>query len=431
MDYFKTSRFVLYAVPFALVIVTSSTLFPFIVGKYVWFRTASALALVFFLLGLVFDKRAEEHLTRLKRVVRTPLFLAATAFAAAFLVACLVGINPHLSFWSNFERGEGGLQILHLYVFFTLLLTLLRSDKEWGTMLKSFTVSAVLVICYGIAANLHIGHFIGPGGFGERFQGSLGNPAYVAAYLIFAGFFAVLAAKKKAILLALLAFFGLFFILAATRGALIGLTVGVILVTVYMAIKDKRWRKPALGTLLVLIVLGASLFTFRGTKFIQNSPLARLSDISFSAQTFQTRLAAWRIAWEGFLERPVFGWGPGNYLYLYQHIYDPAFYNVETGDYGAWFDEAHSIVFDQLAETGAVGTLAFFGILAACFARLWRSREEYEKERRIPLQALAIGALAAYVVQGLVLFNVLSIYLPLIMLFAWSEYAFNPKLSNV
>ncbi len=428
MDYFKVSRLFLYTIPFALVIVTTSTLFPFIVGKYAWFRTASALALVFFLLGLAFDKRAGEYLNRLRQIVKSPLFIGLTTFTVAFLIAGFVGINPHFSFWSNFERGEGGLQLLHLYVFFVLLLTLFRSDKEWKLLAGTFVAAAVLMILYGVGANLNIGRLIGSGGWSQRFSGSLGNSAYVAAYLIFATFFAVLAIRKKLLLAILVALFGLFLILTGTRGAYIGVFVGVIGAIIYMAVQSKKWRKPALGILAALIVLGGALFALKNTAIVQHSPAKRIFEISLSAQTFGTRLAAWRIAWKGFLERPIFGWGPGNYLYLFQHINDPAFYNVQTGDYGAWFDEAHSIVFDNLAETGVVGTLAFLGTLAFALWRIWGKRTLGEGERHTPLRALALGTLVAYVVQGLVLFNVLSIYLPLWAFLAWSEYALNPRL---
>ncbi|MFA4872125.1 MAG: hypothetical protein WC610_03685, partial [Patescibacteria group bacterium] len=42
-------KFFLYLVPFSAVIVSRSTLFPFIVGKYVFFRTTVALAAIFFI----------------------------------------------------------------------------------------------------------------------------------------------------------------------------------------------------------------------------------------------------------------------------------------------------------------------------------------------------------------------------------------------
>ncbi|KKL11323.1 hypothetical protein LCGC14_2546990, partial [marine sediment metagenome] len=88
---------------------------------YVWFRSLIGLALIFFLLGLLFNREADFYWERLKRIVRSPLFIAVSVFVTAFLAATFFGVDPAFSFWSNFERGEGGLQILNLYVFFVLL----------------------------------------------------------------------------------------------------------------------------------------------------------------------------------------------------------------------------------------------------------------------------------------------------------------------
>ena len=55
--FLKITKFFLYAAPFSAVIVSRGTLFPFIVGKYVFFRTTVALALIFFLWSWAFQTR--------------------------------------------------------------------------------------------------------------------------------------------------------------------------------------------------------------------------------------------------------------------------------------------------------------------------------------------------------------------------------------
>src|SRR5438876_1024509 len=146
MPLFKTSRFFLYAAVFFVAIMSTSTLFPFIVGKYVWFRVSVDLAFITFLLGLIFDAEAEQVLGRLKHVFKSPLTLAVSAFALAVMLAVLFGYSPWYSFWSNFERGEGGLQMLHLYVFFALLVTLFKEEKHWRTIFWCSIAGAFLMI---------------------------------------------------------------------------------------------------------------------------------------------------------------------------------------------------------------------------------------------------------------------------------------------
>jgi len=147
VPFFGISRFFLFAAPVALAIVTKSTLFPFIVGKYVWFRTSVALALIFFLLGLLFSsERGEEYLRKIVRVIRSPLGIAITAFAVLFVVAGMFGLHPNYSFWSNFERGEGGLQMIHLYVFFILLAALFENNITHRSLFSVFeTVFAHII----------------------------------------------------------------------------------------------------------------------------------------------------------------------------------------------------------------------------------------------------------------------------------------------
>ena len=62
MYFFKISKFFLWLAPLMIFLVTTSTLFPFIVGKYVWFRTSIDLAFICFLLGLLFQDKSSAIL---------------------------------------------------------------------------------------------------------------------------------------------------------------------------------------------------------------------------------------------------------------------------------------------------------------------------------------------------------------------------------
>src|SRR3989344_6771210 len=219
-DYFKISKFFLYLAPLSVVIVSTSTLFPFIVGKYAFFRTTVGLALIFFLIGLLFDKQRLSFVNdQLSNIFKRPLVIAVSLFVFIFVLAGFFGVDPANSFWSNFERGEGGLQMIHLWLFFSLSLVLLRNEKDWHKLLWLFIIVGVYVAFYGFGAGLKyvdaewttimqngsptqmlsgkggdlyqtFKGFIGPQ-LSERFHGTLGNPAYVATYSIFLLFYAV------------------------------------------------------------------------------------------------------------------------------------------------------------------------------------------------------------------------------------------------
>ncbi|MFA4831443.1 MAG: hypothetical protein WC618_04745, partial [Patescibacteria group bacterium] len=152
---FKISKFLLYIVPFSLVIVSTSTLFPFIVGKYTFFRTAVGLSLIFFLLGLGFGSYSGySGGKKLLEKLKSPLVIAVSAFVFIFVLASFFGVDSSFSFWSNFERGEGGFQLITLLAFFVLATLLLNTEKEWQNFFIFWLIAAVFVVGYGILAHL-------------------------------------------------------------------------------------------------------------------------------------------------------------------------------------------------------------------------------------------------------------------------------------
>lgn len=440
ISFSSVSKFFLYASIFFVAIVTTATLFPFIVGKYMWFRTSVDLAWIFFLIALIWDPQGPAMRARLKQVFSSPLTWAISAFTVAFLLACLFGVNPSFSFWSNFERGEGGLQMIHLYLLFVLLATMFKEEKNWRLMFYLGLIAAGLMIFYGIGAGSGWPGFVGAkfSDPGFRFQGSIGNPAYVATYLIFTLFYALYILFDKyrrkmfsaggitiffAILVSLV-----FFYLAATRGALIGLVFGVLAFIAYLILAGSRFRKQILTAGAVLILLLILVTAVHNQPVFQKIPGIRIFDLSFTAKTFTDRAIMWKTAWDGFKARPAFGWGPENFLTIFDTHFNIAYFQPAAG-FGAWFDRAHSLIFDYLAETGLVGFLAFVSIFVAFFyefLRLNKKKENSWADSNI-LKGLILALPVAYLIQGLVLFDVLPTYYNLFMFLAFSAAVFISK----
>lgn len=448
---FKTSKFFLHTAVFAVVMVSTSTLFPFIVGKYVWFRAAVDLALIFFFAGLIFNPDGKHYIARLKELFRSPVVIAVTAFTVFFVLAGFFGVRPSFSFWSNFERGEGGIQILNLYAFFVLLITLFRDDKDWRKMFWLSMGAASLMILYGVIAGFggslagwgSIGPRFGTPGF--RFQGSLGNSEYVPGYLVFMLFFAsyLLLGIKRSWrsaqslgIIALMLLFFVFCIMSGTRGAFLGLIAGVLAAVVYMGFYRKAWRKwLLLGAGLALVAV-ALLVRFQHVPAIQRIPgassILRLRFNSADLADLSTRFVMWDTAVQGWKQRPLLGWGPENFLILFDKHYEIRYYDPAVG-FGAWFDRAHSTIFDYLAQIGILGLLSYLAIFV-CLGLLllkkrWRQAAKADS-RRMVIQGLFFGILVTYLVQGTVLFDVFALYLPLFTLFAFAVYYFYPSASS-
>jgi O-antigen ligase len=451
------ARWYLYISAFSIVVVMNSIFFPFIGGKDYFFRFAIELALICVLLWWGFEAKQGDLKRRCAALFKKPLVIATTVFAVAFELACVFAYDAHAAFWSNFERGEGGFQMLHYYLFFLLLVFLFTEEKQWKNLFNFSLISAGLMILYGIAGNYLVSGFIGPYSGGTspanwwhvlidgRFEGTLGNPAYVDPYLIFSMFYvgylwasAKIAGKSLKvwgwIYGALIAIFLFFFIIGQTRGAFLGLGAGVLALLLYLIFsstrKIRKWSALALG---VLVIIGVGLYAVRNTHYVQNLPEGRLLQISVSDTTAQTRFWVWGEAWQGFLQRPVLGWGPENFTAVFDKQFNPNFYvpgqNSET-----WFDRAHSIYFDYLVETGIVGLLSYLAIFVVFYWGLGKkifkhrkaSREaqlEVQHKTAINMQhGLLLVLPLAYLIQGIAIFDVFPMYICLFTLFAFGTY---------
>ncbi len=445
----RITRWYLYIATLSVVVVMNSIFFPFIGGKDYFFRFAIELALASAVLWWSFEAPSSAVKRRFAAMFKRPLVIAVSVFAVIFLLSCLFAYDVHAAFWSNYERGEGGFQVLHYYLFFLLLTFFLTDEKQWKMLFRFSLGAAGLMILYGLAANFGATQFIGPyvgggipAGFFHklldgRFQGSLGNPAYVAPYLIFSMFYAAylwVSGKwgKKIKSLAhigygvLIAIFFLFFIASQTRGAFLGLGAGILVFLLYLLIFSKgAARSWSGGILLVLFLLVGGAYVERNSSFVQNLPAGRLLQISTSDASAQTRLWVWGEAWKGFLDRPILGWGPENFAPVYDKYFDPRFYVVgQQGE--TWFDRAHSVFFDYLAETGALGLLAYLGMfLMLCLEFVKHRKKVLLGDRSggaMVRGALMIALPVAYLVQGVAIFDVLPMYLNLFLFLAFAGY---------
>lgn len=417
-------------VPLTAIIVTPSTLFPFIVGKYVIFRGLVDLAIIAATLGVLFRvEEAEEFLFRLKGFFKSPLGLALTIFSAIFILAGFLGVNPSFSFWSNFERGEGGLQMFHLLAWGVLMVSLLKERKDWHRLFSISVIATGLICIYGFLAGSGVGGFVGDRFKNPsfRFQGSIGNPAYVAAYLIFSLVWALILLRARIVakkllepvgvgLMVLIGIFIWVFFLAQTRGAFLGLAAAVVAGLGYLGFHNKKLRPWFLGLAAAAILVVGSMIFFQDSGIIKKLPVARIFQISFAEQTFGTRLALWQMAWEGAKERPLLGWGPENFIAVFDQKFNPTFFEPTVG-FGAWYDRAHSIYFDALSTTGFLGLVSLLAMWLVFFWQTIKSLALAPTEK-----ALALSAAAAYLVQGLVLFDVLTIYLSVFTLLAWVAF---------
>jgi O-antigen ligase len=453
----QIAKWFLYISVFAVVVVMDSIFFPFIGGKDWFFRYAVELSLISAILWWAFEAKTGEVGKAVREMFRRPIVVAVSIFALVVLLSSFFAYDFTAAFWSNYERGESAFQMLHYLAFFLLSILFLKTEDDWKRIFGCSVVAAALMVGYGILGNFGATTIIGPYAGGGapagwlakltigRFQGSLGNPAYVAPYLIFSIFFAAylwIVNRKSSMFGAirhwgygiLIAIFFLFFILSQTRGAFLGLGAGILVFLIYLVFsKNRAVRKVSLSVLAILIILGAGGFAVRNQAWVTNIPAGRLLQISTSDSTAQTRFWVWDEAWKGFLERPILGWGPENFTTVFDQQFNPNFYvpGVQTE---TWFDRAHSVFFDYLAETGLLGLLSYLAIFVCfyvCFVKFERRRNRKGDNDVVSVveRGLMVSLPVAYLIQGVAIFDVLPMYLVLFLFFGFSAFYFENKKS--
>lgn len=382
---------------FTPLIISKSTLFPFIFGKAVAFQILVELMLIVYLIGLA--KFPEWR----------PRFLALTwlilAFFVVLVLSTIFSADPYVSFWSKHERMEGLFTLSHYFAFFLVLTGVFRKKEDWLGFLRWSVIAAFLVSLHASAQWLNLPGFIK----GIGVSGTLGNSSFLATYLVFNSFFALFLFLEKTnprfFHLGCFLLFNFILLLTGTRAALYGQFLGLfVFFGLYGFFLASLRLKKIIAVSLVLAVVSVSLiFVFKDSDFVKgNRILARVTDVSLESATLQQRFAGWRTGLEGFKARPILGWGQENYQIVFYKFIDPYFYGpTET------FDRPHNKYIDILVSNGVLGLLAYLGIFAVLFFWILRS---LLKNRRDFVSVWFLGLAVAYLVQNALLFDMPTSY---------------------
>ena len=406
----------LFSLPFIPSLVADSWSFPFITGKNFPFRILVEIAVVFWVLLALVDKSYRPRFSW--------LLPALASLAGIMLVANLLGEHPPKSFWSSFERMDGYVTLLH-WVLLTVVLGSVLKDKPinflgfktttWKLFLGTALLASILVALKGI------GQVIGTEAVAHdpgRINGTLGNAAYMAIYMLFMfGVAALSIVKSKslvwrlgsgtlAIIFATLLFF------TATRGTVIGFFVGITLaalIVIFFKRQAVKLRRFAIFGIVSIGLIFSGLYLAKDTSLFvfQGRNIAERLTSGISLSALDIRLTVWGMAFEGVKERPVLGWGQGNFDYVFNKYYDSSLHSTKP-----WFDRAHSILFDWLVAGGILGALAYFSIwLVAFYYVSYRTLVKKDETFTIAEVSVLTGLLVGYLVHILVVFDSVVSYL--------------------
>ena len=370
----------LFLIPVMPFIVANSFFFPFITGKAFYFRILVEIAVAAWVVLLFLNKEYRPRFSWIGAAV--------LAFVVWMFIADAFAINAAKAFWSNFERMEGWMLLVHLLGFFFAASAVLRVERKWRAWF--LTSLAVSVVLSGYALLQLTGSLAIHQG-SVRVDASLGNSAYFAVYLLFNVFIALwlsLTSKSpwlKWSLLALAVIEAVLIFFTETRGTVLGLVGALMLAAFLTALTaGKHMRRFAAAAFVLLLILTTGFYAFRNSSFIQdNHTLQRIASISLNDGA--TRFAIWRMAFRGALERPLTGWGQEGFNYIFNKYYDPSLYHQEP-----WFDRAHNAFIDWLTAGGLPAFVLYLSLFGTALTLLWKS-PELSRPERIVLTAALVG----------------------------------------
>jgi len=392
----------LFAIPFLTLYVENNNFFPFITGKNFWFRIIVDVVFAAWVILALYEVKYRPKLSG--------IVWSFGALLVVMFFANLFGQHPNSSFWSNFERMDGYVSLVHTFLYMLILGSVLTTKIEWQRLLNTSLVVAFAVALYGLA---QYGGLVDGSG---RIDSRLGNAAYMAIYMLFHIFIAFwLFVETRNTLLrviygSLAAMFIFVLIETGTRGTALGLAVGVMVMSAYIGLfgtKFREYRKYAIGGLLVLILGVGAFIVGKDSAIIQNNPnLARIANISLD--DLQIRSIIWGAAWQGVQERPLLGYGQSNFNYVFNEYYDPRLYAQEQ-----WFDRSHNIFMDWLVTGGFLGLIAYLSIFGTCVWYLFIRpllRKDDESFTVIE-RGVLLGVLAGYFTHNIVVFDNIVSYI--------------------
>ncbi|MEK7148273.1 MAG: O-antigen ligase family protein, partial [Patescibacteria group bacterium] len=355
-DFLKWTVFAgLFAIPFIPFLVSSSLFFPFITTKaFAWRFIIEIIFFSWLLLSIV------DPAYRLKK---SSILYAIATFLGVVLLADIFGIDPTRSIWSNYERMEGFISLAHLAAFF-MVISSFFDEMDWKRWWNTTLVASFIMILY---CSLQIFGVKTINQGGVRVDGTFGNAIYLAVYMLFHIFIAMLMLfrewknKGSRYIYGILMFLqAIVLYYTATRGALLGLVGGLLIFSLLnIRNKEELWaRKISIGFIAAIVILVGGFFAVRNAQFVKDSSvLSRFSTLSVAELKTQGRYFIWPMAWQGIKEHPVLGWGQENFTYVFQKYYRPEMYNLEP-----WFDRAHNVFLDWAIAGGLLSLFIYLSL---------------------------------------------------------------------
>jgi putative inorganic carbon (hco3(-)) transporter len=354
--------------------------------------------LVLFILKIIHERSFD------RKILLHPVSLAIYLNLFWIFLTSLTSSMPLVSFKFLVAR------IWFLVAFFFLTAKIFSDGKKTEQYVWLYLAGFLVVIFYAIfrhwgygLLNKQAAHYVVVPFYNDHTS----YGAALAMYLPFSVFFALsrqYSQKEKIIAWIVTGILFIAFVLSYSRAAWLSMMVALV---VWAIIKLKIRFQPIFITAVVFLAL---VFSFQSQIVMyleRNSDesssnltehFSSMTNISTDASNLE-RLNRWSCALRMFEERPVFGYGPGTYMFQYakyQLKKDRTIISTNAGDGG----NAHSEYLGPLSESGILGLVTFLILIITVLYTGIHTWTRLNDSRLKGIVLAAIIALVTYYIHG-------------------------------
>ena len=387
-------------------------------GKTILFRSFLSILIFLFAYRALYKKNIV-----LPEIRKNIIFWLLIALLFIFSLATIFSQDYHFSLWGSPIR-SGGFVNFAFYIALAILsfFTLRESDwkKVWDFSIFIGVLVALIAVIqlYSLFSNVFVA-------IAGRPSSTLGNPIFLAVYLLLLFFLTISSAIKekrsirKGLHIAAATLFLFVILITEVRAAWLGLIAGIFYFLIFYP-KKIKWLKTITCTVffLVVLIIGYANTSFRFPNFLYQSKIFESinSRLSLNSLKSEGRFEAWPVVLRATFEKPYLGWGPEN-----QQIGFDKYYNPKTVLF-PWWDRAHNVFLDIASQAGFIALAIYIFIFVFIFYKLSKIRKS-DASSNDSLMAHSIQAtLVAYLVSNFFSFDSFSSYLIFFLLIGYSAY---------
>jgi len=353
--------------------------------------------MLLFFIKLIYDKSYDV------RIIKHPVTIAIIVNIVWITITSLTSEMPIVSLKFLLAR------LWFVVCFYFIGIQLLKIKNNYRIFFWAYIIPLTLVIIYAVLRLASYGfeeqpaHWVMEPFFKDHTSYGAILAMYFPILFLFIGKSYSVTYKMFSSLL--IGVFTIGIILSYTRAAWVGIIAAGILFLIY------KYRIK-FNVLIFITISGVIILALSWSSIMMNlqrnnqdssdnlsEHVESISNVSTDASNLE-RLNRWSSAWRMFKERPIFGWGPGTYVFQYapfQLSNEKTIISTNAGENG----NAHSEFIGPLAESGIFGSLTFILIIIAVY---YRGSLLYHSLPKGELKGLVLATLLGlltYVVHGM------------------------------